>query len=264
MDVEIHAPLRRVTIVGTGNVGIHLARRIVDCGREIVQLYNRSGDGLADLAADLNCSHTTILAELDPTADVYILAVPDAAIGPVARQLATILPSEALVLHTSGATPVTPLTEVFDRAGVFYPLQSFNRDQPIDWTQVPLLYFATRPEDETACAELAAALSPRTARVDDAQRARLHIAAVFANNFSNALFEIAYRITTDAELDFDLLLPLIRRTVDRLDGQTPPASWQTGPAVRGDQVTIERHLRALEDHPDWQKLYLGLSDWIAK
>ena len=256
--------LRHITIIGTGNVGTHLARRIVDRGREIVQLYSRSGQGVDQLAAELDCAYATTLAELDPTADVYILAVPDAAIGPVACRLAALLPPDALVLHTSGATPVAPLAEVFERTGVFYPLQSFNREQPVDWTQVPILYFAIRPEDEAACAELAAILSPRTARVDDAQRARLHIAAVFANNFSNAFFEIAYRIATEAELDFELLLPLIRHTVDRLDGQTPPIHWQTGPAVRGDQVTIERHLRALADHPDRRELYRVLSDWIAE
>jgi predicted short-subunit dehydrogenase-like oxidoreductase (DUF2520 family) len=215
------------------------------------------------LSAELSVPGTTDPDRIDPTADAYLLAVPDDAIAAVARQLTGVLSPHALVLHTSGATPTAPLAAFFERAGVFYPLQSFNRTQPLDWAQVPILYFTLDPADEAACAELAAALSPRTARVDDEQRAQLHVAAVFANNFTNHLFDIAYRIAADASLDFDLLLPLIRRTVARLDGTTPPAEWQTGPAVRGDRATIERHLWALSDHPEWQQLYTLLTELIA-
>ena len=248
-----------------GNVGTHLARRLAERGRTVQQLVGRDVSYLQQLAAELETDFTVDLAGIDTAADLYLLAVPDDAIAPVANQLAAVLPARAFVVHTSGATPTAAVAESFSRAGVFYPLQSFNRAQPVDWERVPLLYHATESEDRAACAELAAALSPITSPADDDQRAALHLAAVFANNFTNHLLDIAYRITRDAELDFSLLLPLIHHTVERLDnGRLPPADRQTGPAARGDRVTIERHLRVLAGHPEWRKLYRALTRLIAE
>ncbi len=264
MEDQVSQQLQRITVIGTGNVGSHLARRLVAQNRELLQVVGRNDRTTRELSTELSVPGTTDPDRIDPTADAYLLAVPDAAIAAVARQLAAVLPEGALVLHTSGATPTAPLAAFFDRAGVFYPLQSFNRDQPIDWAQVPILYFTLRPTDEAACAELAAALSSRTARVDDNQRACLHVAAVFANNFTNYLYDIAFRLTTAAKTDFSLLLPLIHRTVDRLDGTTPPLHWQTGPAVRRDTITLERHLAELAPHPAYAELYAELTRLIQE
>jgi predicted short-subunit dehydrogenase-like oxidoreductase (DUF2520 family) len=224
----------------------------------------REAARLGPLADEFQTAVATNLKQVDTTADLYLLAIPDDAIAAVAHRLSTVLPDTAFVVHTSGATPTAAVANSFTRAGVFYPLQSFNRSQPVDWTQVPLLYHATGPVDLAACAELAAALSSLVSPADDAQRATLHLAAVFANNFTNYLYTIAHRLTTDAEIDFALLLPLIRHTAQRLDGDTTPRHWQTGPAVRHDRATLQRHLAALASHPEYAKLYAELTRLIQE
>ena len=206
------------------------------------------------------------LADLHSEAALYVIAVRDDAIEEVAKKMQAHLPAKALVAHTSGASPATILQPYFRHYGVFYPLQSFSRDKTVNWADTPLCVHARYKKDQEQLLHLAQQLSQQVALVDDRQRAQLHLAAVFVNNFTNYLYQIGAEITQAQDLPFDLLLPLIQQTVDKIKAQaTPktPAHLQTGPAIRGDQATLQRHLQQLQEQfPAYRNLYLQLSQGI--
>jgi predicted short-subunit dehydrogenase-like oxidoreductase (DUF2520 family) len=133
----------------------------------------------------------------------------------------------------------------------------------VDFSNIPFCIDAVKKEDRILLQELAQLLSEKVFVITDEQRAVLHVAAVFVNNFSNHLFRIGEEILKDHEMSFELLLPLIRETVNKLDSLSPEEA-QTGPAIRGDQTTIRRHLKLLKSYPEYQEIYRMLSEGIQK
>jgi predicted short-subunit dehydrogenase-like oxidoreductase (DUF2520 family) len=207
-----------------------------------------------------------ISASLDfapqPPVDVYLLAVPDAAVPDVLA--AATFPANALVAHTAGALPLS----LFDayvgvRGGVFYPLQTFSPGRKIDWAAVPLCIEAADEAGLATLLALARSLSQLVQPVATVQRQRLHVAAVFASNFTNHLLGISHALLREANLPFELLAPLLRETVEKAL-IAPPFSVQTGPAARRDAPTLARHEAELTAHPMWLSLYKLLSDSIQQ
>jgi len=254
---------KRIVLIGAGNVGYHLGKRMRECGLPIVQVFSRSRKKAGKLARAIKAPFTTQLQRINPVADLYILAVHDDAIATVAASLAKILPPDKLLAHTSGATPLSALGRYFQTTGIFYPLQSFSIDRPADFTQLPLCVFSNQPNGLDFLQEVAKKICPNVYIVNDEQRAALHVAAVFVNNFTNHLFHIGEQISLQHQVSFDLLKPLIRETVNKIQ-QHAPQQMQTGPAIRGDQQTIKRHLQALEDFPDYQETYRLMTESIGK
>ncbi len=251
-----------VVVIGTGRVAAHLAQALQRSGITVRQLCGRSEKSTRVLAHRLNVPFTTDLTTIASDADFYLLAVSDDAIATVSRQLAGILPAEALLVHTSGATPLRAIGDHFQRAGIFYPLQTFSTDRPVDFTDLPICLSARRPEDLILLQKMARRISNRVATIDDRQRAELHLAAVFVNNFTNHLFGIAASILKAQDLSFELLIPLIRETVAKIE-TLPPESMQTGPALRGDRATISRHLELLQAYPpQYTDIYRVISNSI--
>ena len=248
----------RVGILGAGRVANQLAPALVAAGHRVAFVWNRTAPAAKTLAAQL--PGTPALAALAPPlppADVYLLAVPDAAVAPLLAS--TPWPDGALVAHLAGALPLA----VFDaqpaiRGGVFYPLQTFSPGRTIDWPAVPLCIEAHDPAAEATLLALAHSLSRQVRKLDSAQRLQLHVAAVFANNFTNHLLGIADALLAEAELPAALLAPLVRETVEKALANSPFAV-QTGPAVRRDAPTLAAHEAALARHPAWQALYEQLT-----
>jgi predicted short-subunit dehydrogenase-like oxidoreductase (DUF2520 family) len=199
------------------------------------------------------------LAQPLPAADFYLLAVPDAAVPALLAAVAW--PAGALVAHLAGALPVAVFAAAPQvRGGVLYPLQTFSPGRAINWPAVPLFVEAPEPAAEAALLALARSLSQQVALLDSAQRLRLHLGAVFASNFTNHVLGIAHQLLAEAGLDFDLLAPLVRETVDKALGAQPsPFAVQTGPAARHDTPTLAAHAAALAAHPAWQTLYTQLT-----
>lgn len=246
--------IERVTVVGTGNLGLHLTRWLTERGMPIAQVYGRRMDQAEEIAALGNSQAIDQLNELDPNVDVFILAVSDRAIGEVAEQLSRHLPKTAIIAHTSGATPLDPLLAYFPRAGVFYPLQTFSRQRAISYQNIPLCIHAADDHVREKLTQLAHRLSTTVALVDDRQRALLHLAAVFVNNYTNFLYGIGQSITERADLPFSLLWPLMEETYHKAVALGPAAA-QTGPARRGDEGTMALHHRLLAEFSDWEGLY---------
>ena len=248
----------RIGLFGAGRVASQLGPALVAAGHEIVFVWNRTSAAAKVLGAQLPGAQVlaNLAAPLPPT-DVYLLAVPDAAVAPLLASIAW--PAGALVAHLAGALPLA----VFEakpavRGGVFYPLQTFSPGRAIDWPIVPLCIEAADAAAETTLLALAGSLSGHVLRLDSDQRLRLHVAAVFANNFTNHLLGIADALLAEANLPAGLLAPLVRETVAKALAN-PPFAVQTGPAVRHDAPTLAAHHAALATHPAWQALYAQLT-----
>lgn len=198
----------------------------------------------------------TLAAPLPP-ADVYLLAVPDAAVAPLLAN--TTWPAGALVAHLAGALPLPVFgAQPGVRGGVFYPLQTFSPGRAIDWPTVPLCIEAADAAAESTLLALAHSLSRHVRVLASGPRLKLHVAAVFANNFTNHLLGIADALLAEADLPAELLAPLVRETVAKALAN-PPFMVQTGPAVRHDAPTLAAHQAALAAHPAWQALYAQLT-----
>ncbi|MEM9822704.1 MAG: Rossmann-like and DUF2520 domain-containing protein [Bacteroidota bacterium] len=230
-------------------------------GHTIQQVYSRTFKKAKALAKQIDAKATNNLKKINPSAQLYLLAVSDGAIVEVATKIASTLSSAALVVHTSGATPAKSLSPFFKSYGTFYPLQSFSKGKAVDFSSIPFCIHANRKKQREQLASLAKCLSPAVYFLDDQQRAILHVAAVFANNFTNHLFHISQSLLQGQSLPFELLQPLILETAAKVQAQSPSA-MQTGPAIRGDQKTIEQHLSYLKKQPEIQKLYLLLTESI--
>jgi predicted short-subunit dehydrogenase-like oxidoreductase (DUF2520 family) len=258
--------LMKIVLIGAGNVATHLGRKLVEVGEEVVQVFSRKILNAGQLALELGAGYTNGLEGVVQNADLCIIAVHDDAIGEVAATLALNGDLDKLVVHTSGATPMRVFSDAapnLRRVGVFYPLQTFSKIRQPDFSKIPICIDASKADDLAILNNLALKISPHIYPINDQQRATLHLAAVFVNNFTNHLFTIGEKILKDGDMPFEMLLPLIQETVSKLkDG--PPAAMQTGPAIRHDDATIERHLRQLEGRPDLKEIYQLLTQSIVK
>lgn len=255
--------MARITLIGAGNVGFHLGRRLVEKGAVIEQVFSRDKEKAKDLAAQIGAEPVDNLKEISSNADLYILAVSDDAIGMVAERLSEQFPEAKAVVHTSGAASSTLLAPYFRQYGIFYPLQSFSRQRQPDFDRIPICIFSPQAALEQELFELGRMISQNVHRIDDEQRAVLHVAAVFVNNFTNYLFQAGQEILERERLPFELLLPLILETAQKVQ-EYPAREMQTGPARRGDLATIERHLDYLKKFPKFAALYELLTNAILK
>jgi predicted short-subunit dehydrogenase-like oxidoreductase (DUF2520 family) len=240
----------KVVMIGSGNVATVLGGKAAAAGHDLVQVVARSPEPAARLAGDWGCAYTTRWEEVDPTADIYIVAISDRGLEGLGNVLS--LPGR-LVVHTAGAVALSALLPVSTHCGVLYPLQSLKaavRPYP----EIPLLVDAHRPEDLPTIRAFAETLSRQVQTAGDGDRLKLHLAAVLTNNFSNFLYTLADDFCYREGIDFSLLQPLIQETADRLR-RFPPGEMQTGPAVRGDKATSERHLKLLSNYKIAKELY---------
>ena len=248
----------RVGLFGAGRVASALAPALVAAGHHLVFVASRTPGPAQALAASLPGCLALPQAEAlaaPPPADVYLLAVPDAAVPELVA--AGAWPAGALLAHVAGALSLAVFaarTQV--RGGVLYPLQTFSPGRCIDWPTVPFFVDAAEPGAAATLLALARSLSQRVALLDSVQRLRLHLGAVWASNFTNHLLGVAQALLAEADLPFALLHPLVRETVEKaLAAQPSPFGVQTGPAVRHDIPTLAAHESALAAHPAWQGLY---------
>ncbi len=244
----------RVVVIGSGNVAHHLVKALTAAsGISLEGIVVRNSENLDNVTTNIIVSY-----EFIPEADVYIIAVSDRAINEVSINLPF---NNRLVVHTSGSAPMEEI-DGGNRRGVFYPLQTFSKEKEIDFKKVPICLEAENQEDYNILEELASAISDSVYRIDSAQRRALHVAAVFAANFTNHMYTIADDICRTHAMPFDLLKPLISEVALKIQ-QLSPALAQTGPAVRHDEETIQRHLDLLTDE-NQKNIYLLLTRSIQQ
>lgn len=240
----------RIVIIGTGNVAHVLGRKIQDAGHDILQVAGRNEPAAVTLAAMFNCPFTVNWDYINLQADLYIVAISDAALENISTQLQL---GKKLVVHTAGAVSKNVLKDVSTNYGVLYPLQSIRKER-ITIPAIPFLTDANTADDLTLIKDFAATLSDKVEVATDLERKKMHLAAVLVNNFTNHLYTLAADYCKKESIDFGMLFPLIKETADRIDNISP-VIVQTGPAARGDKNTIKMHLQLLSTYPQLKILY---------
>lgn len=244
-------------LVGTGNVAHHLGLALQDAGHDIIQLVGRNKDKTKALAANLSVEFTTDFDQLRNDADLIILAISDNGLADVASK---INPGQALVVHTSGSVSVDVLNALPNN-GVFYPLQTFSKERLVNFPDIPIFVEASSEKNTRLLKNLALQLTPKVEICDSIHRKTLHLAAVFACNFSNHMYAIAEWMLEKHDLKLEHLSPLILETAQKAIDKKPKNA-QTGPAIRNDKNTIDEHLALLSDQPEFQKIYSFVSKSI--
>jgi predicted short-subunit dehydrogenase-like oxidoreductase (DUF2520 family) len=224
-----------------------------------VTVYSRSGDHAGELASEVAAIPTNRLEEIPGEADVFLICVPDREVGEIAEKLSG---RKGIFVHTAGALPMEMLQPFHREYGVIYPLQTLTKDRRISLEEVPILIEGSSLRVNRILQNLASGFSGEVHQADSATRLVFHLAAVFTNNFSNHMVHIASQLLKKEE-KFRLLVPLLRETFLKLE-ELDPAAAQTGPAIRGDETTMEKHIDLLKTHPEWQKLYTFISRDIAR
>ena len=247
-----------IVLLGSGNVATHLALALKAIGENIVQVFSPNLINAKALADRVDSAYINNLAQINSDADLYIISVKDDAIVEVARKLADV---NGLVVHTSGTTDIKVLSTEVKHAGVFYPLQTFSKTKNVDFKTIPLCLEANEASQLELLQLLATRLSNKVYQLDGEKRKVLHLAAVFACNFTNHMYALASQILNANDLHFDIIRPLIAETADKVMLDLPE-NVQTGPAIRQDEGTINKHLTMLADLPELQEIYQTLSDSI--
>lgn len=254
--------MKRVVIVGAGNVATHLGRALQNKNFVVSQIFSRTENSATQLASDLGVPFTTDLQTLDREADIYFYCVNDAVLCDVINKIDF---PDALHVHTAGSLPLSIFEShlQYRRYGVFYPLQTFSKTRKVNFDEIPIFVEGNSLEAEEEIRQIAQTLSKRVFSSDSEQRKKIHLSAVFACNFVNHLFSIAEELVKTAGYSFDILLPLITETVNKLS-ELSPYDAQTGPAVRNDQNIIRQHLLLLENKPEFSEIYSVLSESIYR
>jgi predicted short-subunit dehydrogenase-like oxidoreductase (DUF2520 family) len=248
-----------ITIIGSGNVGTHLALKLQRHGFRIVQVFSRKRAKAKALADRCGAEAVAELDEINRDADLYLFAVPDDSLSELADELRL---EDKVVAHTSGAAAHDLLKPISPFCGVMYPMQSFTRtaEAPEDF---PIVVHSTIETVEKILTKVASALSKQVLHLNDSQRLALHVAAVFVNNFPNHLYTLAEQLTHAADVDFQVMHALLRETTRKALSESP-ATAQTGPAKRSDFKTIQAHLDILSDRPFFKDIYLALTESIIE
>lgn len=260
--VTARSRLPRIVAVGAGNLATHLIPALEAAGvGEVAQVYSRSSRSARLLASRLwDAKPITNLDEIAPDADIYVVSLADSAVPEVVSKLK---PNNALWLHTSGSLPLSVLSHLSPKTGVFYPLQTFSRHAELEMAPIPLFIEGSTPGTEALIREIGRKVFTRVFHADSALRKKMHVAAVFACNFTNYLWTVADDLLRDEQLDLSVLHPLLDETLRKAKTiQGGPGAGQTGPAVRGDMEVMNAHKEMLT--PELANIYQLLSEAIMK
>jgi predicted short-subunit dehydrogenase-like oxidoreductase (DUF2520 family) len=239
-----------IVIIGSGNTAAILGRKLKAAGHNIVQIFGRNTMAASELAYELDTESTNYWNVVTQSAELYIIAVSDIAIEEVLKELQL---KNKIVVHTAAAVSKDILKSASSNYGVFYPLQTLKRDSK-HLPDTPIIIDASNEDTFYKLLRLAEGISTKVVPGNDELRLKLHLAAVFCNNFSNHLYRLMEDYCRKENIDFTLLIPLIAETGLRII-EMSPSKAQTGPAVRNDHTTLKQHKALLQNHPQLKSLY---------
>lgn len=251
-----------VVFIGAGNLATNLAKAFYRKGFRIVQVYSRTQASAGALAQVVEAEPVTDLAAVTRHARLYIASLTDTAFTELLPKMVAGR-EDALWVHTAGSMPMSVWEGHVPRYGVFYPLQTFSKQREVDFRRVPVFVESASEDDARFLLEMGRALSDKVYQVTSEQRESLHLAAVFACNFTNHMYALAAGLLKKYHLPFDVLLPLIDETAHKVHVLEPRMA-QTGPAVRHDEAIMRGNLRMLADEPRMQEIYRLVSGSIHR
>ena len=249
--------MMKVTLIGAGNLATQLGKSLKKAGVIISQVYSRTEDSARTLGELLDAEWLTDIKALRDEADIYIFSVKDSVLCELISEVCKSR-GEKLFLHTAGSMPMSCFEGKALRYGVFYPMQTFSKSKDVDFERIPVFIEGNSIETEDVIRSLANKLTQRVIRLSSADRKYLHLAAVWACNFTNYCYTVASDILGEHSIPFDVMLPLINETTDKIQ-KISPMEAQTGPAVRGDRNVMNKQLELMNGKEDLQELYQMLS-----
>lgn len=249
----------KIVFIGAGNLATRLSLAMQRVGMQIGQVYSHTEASARQLAARLGCPWTNDLSALQEDGDLYVFSLKDTVLSDV---ISKVKPNNGMWVHTAGSMPMSIFEGYAQRFGVLYPLQTFSKGRNVNFDVIPIFLEANTDKNADYLKNIASALSENVRFMSSEKRRSLHLAAVFACNFTNHIYTLSYKLLENESIPADVLLPLIDETVSKIHSM-PPAAAQTGPAIRYDENVINKHLAMLDD-PDMQAIYRLLSQSIHK
>ena len=250
----------RIVLIGAGNLATNLGKALSHAEHEIVQIYSRTMVSARGLAHEVGGTPITDLKSLCNDADVYVIALKDSVVGDLLPQICKGR-EERLFVHTSGSLSMDIFSGHAYNYGVLYPLQTFSKQREVNFQDIPCLLEGVNKQVVGVLKTLASSISDQIYMLSSEKRKYLHLAAVFACNFTNHCYALAEKVLKKQELPFSLLLPLVDETARKVHSESPQ-HLQTGPAVRNDTNIIQAHLSLLGEDKALQDLYECMSKSI--
>lgn len=251
--------IKTISFIGSGNVATHLAVALNAKGFRIDTVLSQTLQNATKLASKVNAKGIDQLNQLDRTSDLYIISLKDDVIDAYLEGLNL---KEKLLVHTSGSYETTKLAIFSSKTGSFYPLQTFNKNVSVDFSSIPIIIESENAETIESLFTVAKRLTENTHILTAAQKKALHISAIGINNFTHFILSKSKEYCSLNNLDFSLLKPLLKQTIESFSNEENPLQKQTGPARRGDFTIIENHIEVLASDKEFQALYKDLSQYI--
>lgn len=250
----------KITIVGSGNIATFFGIKFKKAGHSILQVISSTESHAKELADTLSCDFDTDLNKLNVDSEVVLLAVKD-------DVLRTLVGYEVLqtktIIHTAGSISLLDIASLSKNVGSMWCMYSINKNHLPERDDIPVIVNASNENTLVQVKKLSEAISNVTYSLDDDQKTIAHLSAVFANNFANHLFTIGQEILSQEKIPFEILIPLIQNTIEKLSYSTPD-KLQTGPAIRHDGETISKHLQLLQSNEEFLKIYQLLTHSIQQ
>jgi len=249
-----------ISFAGAGRVAEALCKELFHAGLSIDKVVSTTEVTGKQLAATCKAEWSDTLS-FPVTTKIILVSVPDHSLQAVLNEIQC--SDETLVAHTAGSFGLDIFPDKIKRKGIFYPLQTFSKNRKVSFTDLPFLIEASDDESSLILQSLAESVKGKVYFVDTDQRRMLHLSAIFVNNFTNYMLTVGKEVALKAGFSFEILVPLLKETISKaLD--TGPENSQTGPAVRNDQNTIEKHLELLSFSPELQKIYNEMTQSIIE
>lgn len=233
--------MNSIVIVGSGNLATHFHKAFLKHpNAKVIAVYNRKNENLYPIDSSIKVVEDPYKL---PKASLYIIAVKDDAIAQIVSEINN---PRQLMIHCSGSCNLDILGKR-QRKGVLYPLQSFKKNQNVNWINVPLLIEAEQEQDLQLLKTLSGAISSKVHEVDSKKRIALHLSAIFVNNFTNHLLSLTHQLSEEFDFNTKVLEELILKTKEEFKTPITSMNSQTGPAIRNDQSTLENHLNFIKE-----------------
>jgi predicted short-subunit dehydrogenase-like oxidoreductase (DUF2520 family) len=259
MEQAIH----KVVIIGCGNVAWHLALKLRKQKNIQLFIYNhKANNDLTTIKNELGISAFSNLNTVIKDAHAYFICVSDSAIESVAKKI-NYLPASANLFITSGNFDLKKLDKHWKNTSIFYPLQTFSKNDEIKWKDISIIIEPSNALTEKKVITYANIFTNDILKLKYQQRLKLHLCAVLVNNFTNSLYVEADKLMKSVRKDLNIktLYPLIKQGTKKIKYLTPLEA-QTGPAKRKDKDVIEKHLSLLRSNKEVAQLYTLLTQLI--
>ena len=254
--------MEKIVILGSGNVAHHLATALLNSGFEISQIFGRNEISASKLANDINSKYVCQLNKLEQNADYYYFCMNDIANIEISKNI-NIKNQNAILIHTAGSQSINIFSGITKNFGAFYPFQTFTKGVKTDFSKVPICIEASNIETLENLKDIANKLQCKSYNIDEKGRETLHLCGVFAANFINHCVSISEELLKESKINPEIINPLLQQSFYKIltNGATKS---QTGPALREDKPTIEKHLNLLKDKKQYSEVYKVLTESIIE